>query len=648
MSFHWPYLLWLLVLPGGLLIAELTRRVRAVTVRHPKILRAEASPSGLSLNRGKQTSSAMPRVRWRFWLGLMLVVTAFARPQWGEVETEVFEQSREILIGVDLSKSMLAADVVPTRLERAKLLITGLLEQLEGERVGLAVFAGTSFLQSPLSADYEILQEFLPALDPDFLPAGGTEYVALLNTALDSFSSDSSADRFLIILSDGESQTEEWRSRVEQLKERSIRVISLGIGTTEGSMLPDSQGGFIKDERGAVVLSRLNPSTLEELARTTSGVYRDASAWVDLAEVVEQTVEAGLAGEFAESRRTQRIERFQWTLGPALLLMLWSLWREFPVRPRTRAVTIDRNRAATGVAGIILWTGLAALDPAPVSAQQPMEAPSPEAMALQFEAPLSELLSRLSAQGDVAASEFATVAEETITWGNQILQVGQAPHIPVVTDALAAIDLGEVIDPDAADWPTLREELEKLLEESQDQQQQDQENEGNEDQEDESENEEVSEGDENEDEGQEGEQENEDQSGESGEDQDGEGEGEPNESESPDGEPSEEDESSGEGSPEQEEPSQEERENAFDDFDDPAAESEEGEVPPPEPQEPQQQPGTQSVGGQPLQNQEAEQNPELVVPLQKLDQLKDQDSPAQLFQLMQDPNAQPPKSGRDW
>ncbi|GAB5559939.1 MAG: hypothetical protein SynsKO_15860 [Synoicihabitans sp.] len=646
MSFHWPHLFWVLILPAALLLAELTRRVRATSVRHPKIMRAEASPQGLSLNRSKQTIAAMPRVRWRLWVGLALVVTAFARPQWGEIEEPVFEQSREILIGVDLSKSMLAADVAPTRLERAKLLITGLLEQLEGERVGLAVFAGTSFLQSPLSADYEILEEFLPALDPSFLPAGGTEYAALLDTALDSFSADSSADRFLIILSDGESQTEAWRSRLEDLKDRNIRVISLGIGTAEGSMLPDEQGGFIKDERGAVVLSRLNPTTLEELARETSGVYRDASAWVDLAEVVDQTVAAGLAGEFAESRRARKIERFQWALGPALLMLLWSLWREFPVRPRQRAVTIGRRQSAT-VAGALILGGLVYPESSHLQAQTEMAPPSPEEIALQFEAPLNELITRLATQQEVAAHEFAQVAEETIAWGNQVLQTGQPVSPPVVNDALEAVDLGEVIDPDAADWPTLREELEKLLEESEQQQQDQPQNDSDEDQQEESED---SEGGEDQNEGEEGDQENEDQSGEQDQEQDGEGDSQ--DSESGEGDESEQDNSSEQQSSDQEEPSQEERENAqnaFDDFDDPESEpEEEQESPQPEPQ-PQQPPqNTQSVGGQSVQNQEAEQNPELVVPLQKLDQLKDQDSPAQLFQLMQDPNAQPPKSGRDW
>ena len=173
---------------------------------------------------------------------------------------------------------MLAPDVKPSRLERAKLLIQSLLEKLEGERVGLVVFAGTAFLQSPLSADYEILREFLPALGPDYLPQGGSNYGALLDASLQAFSHTNAADRFLMILSDGEATDDDWKKRIEELKKKNIRVLGLGVGTLGGAMLPDGTGGFIKDERGAVVLSKLESATLQELATATGGVIAERQA----------------------------------------------------------------------------------------------------------------------------------------------------------------------------------------------------------------------------------------------------------------------------------------------------------------------------------------------------------------------------------
>ncbi|MCC7196536.1 MAG: VWA domain-containing protein, partial [Gemmatimonadaceae bacterium] len=169
-------MLWLLAAPLALIAWELRHRRRIEAVTRPKILRAEAGPNSLQVVDAGRAAGAAAGFHPRFWLcaGLFLAVVALARPQWGRLEEPVFDQAREILLAIDLSRSMLTPDVKPSRLARTKLLIQSLLEKLSGERVGLVVFSGTSFLQAPLSADYEILREFLPALGPDFLPEGGT------------------------------------------------------------------------------------------------------------------------------------------------------------------------------------------------------------------------------------------------------------------------------------------------------------------------------------------------------------------------------------------------------------------------------------------------------------------------------------------
>ncbi|MES1166965.1 MAG: VWA domain-containing protein, partial [Pseudomonadota bacterium] len=337
MNFAWPHLLWLLFVPAALLGWELSRRRRTDSETHPKMLRAEADSHHLAL-----VTNHSARGRGRPWLcaGLALALVALARPQWGRIDEQVFDQSREILLAVDLSRSMQSQDVKPSRLDRAKLLIQSLLERLEGERVGLVVFSGTAFLQSPLSADYEILREFLPALNPDYLPEGGTNYRALLETAVQAFGTSSAADRFLIVLSDGEATDDDWKPAIETLQKRGIRVIGLGVGTSSGAMIPDGAGGFVKDERGAVVLSKLESGTLQELAQATNGAYRDASAWVDLPSLLQATVEAGRKGSFVEKNQVRLAERFQWALAPALLCLLVSFWREFPVRPRPRELAL--------------------------------------------------------------------------------------------------------------------------------------------------------------------------------------------------------------------------------------------------------------------------------------------------------------------
>ncbi|MDB6128280.1 MAG: von Willebrand factor type, partial [Verrucomicrobia bacterium] len=458
MSFAWPHLFWLLLVPIGVLVADIARRRAAAGVEHPKILRAEAGAHGLSL-----VAKPAPPHRTRPWLciGLALAVVALARPQWGRIDEPVFDQAREILIAIDLSRSMLAQDVKPSRLDRAKLLTQSLLEKLAGERVGLVTFSGTAFLQSPLSSDYEILREFLPALNPDFLPEGGTNYRALIDTSLAAFGSTAAADRFLIILSDGEATDDDWKSQIPELKKKGIRVIGLGVGTTAGAMIPDSSGGFVKDERGAVVLSRLESETLQQLARETNGTYRDASSWLDLSSVLNATVETGQKGKFLEKNTVRLVERFQWPLAFALWCLFVSFCYEFPVRPRPRDLKLRgksevRDPKAPKLAAAAAALLILAAAHAPSSAfAAPAPAPAP--------APLAKIVTRLSSQDAQTARDWAEFGRETVTWGQHIQSESRPVPPGPVRDALAAVELGSALDPKTADWPKLREELEALL-----------------------------------------------------------------------------------------------------------------------------------------------------------------------------------------
>ncbi|MGC4073922.1 MAG: VWA domain-containing protein [Nibricoccus sp.] len=364
---------------------------------------------------------------------------------------------------------MTAPDVKPTRLDRAKLLITSLLERLEGERVGLVVFAGTSFLQSPLSADYEILRDFLPSLDPGFLPQGGSNYRAMLHTSIDAFSESGAADRYLIVLSDGEATDDNWKPLADELKKKSIRVIGLGIGTPEGAMIPDGSGGFVKDERGAVVLSKLENATLQQLAEVTGGPYTDASSWVDLAQLINSTVEAGRKGAFLERNRVRLAERFQWALAPALLFLAWSYWREFPVRPRPRDIQlksttppslplqVEATRTAT-LTALLCILSLFTLHSSLFAASAASD-PS---------ATIAAPLSSSSATSPPAPSFPPATAPESPIPPSPTANVSNPRSTPVpegpIRDALLAVDHGEAADAKAANWPDLRAKLKKFLE----------------------------------------------------------------------------------------------------------------------------------------------------------------------------------------
>ncbi len=608
MSFHSPHLLWLLVPLLLLFIWELARHTARAVTSWPKIARAWAGAFDVSLGARHTTADSRPRL-W-LWLGLMLCAVALARPQWGVLEEKTVDQSREVLIALDLSRSMLAQDVKPSRLERSKLLIQSLLDNLKGERVGLVLFAGTAFLQSPLSSDYEVLREFLPALNPDYLPEGGSNYKAMLESSMQAFGT-STADRYLIILSDGESTDENWKDLTPALKAKGVRVIGLGVGTAQGSFIPDGSGGLLKDDRGAVVMSRLNSSTLQDLAQMTGGAYTDASAWVDLPGLLTKTVDAGKKGDFAEKSTARFAERFQWFLAPGLVLLLISFWAEFPVRPRERALPLAKagggRREARGEPPIaaavsallcIFWlSALSSQLPARAAEEQPSDT---------LAAPLSKTVARLAEKPGLTAKDCAELAETTVTYGQRVKSAQQQPPEPVIRDALQAVDLGEKADAKAADWPKLRQDLQDLLKREEKKKDDKKDEEKKKDQQ------------------QQQQQQNQDQKSQDQSQQDQQQKDQQNQDQ-------------------QQQQNQQQKQSAFGDMKD-----QQGKPQTPEPKSQPPKPGTQKVGGQQDKPPTDQADPELAMPLQKLDQVRNQDSPAKLQQLMQGPPQKTKGSGKDW
>lgn len=477
---RWESPIWLVGL-GLVVLAliwdRLSSRLSASGEKWPHIKRLWAGGNGW-LEPKEGASAKQPR-RYFFWISLGLVMVALARPQWGKVEQVVFDQSRDVLIALDLSRSMLAEDVKPSRLERAKILLSSLLGNLKGERVGLLVFSGTAFLQSPLSSDYEVLQEFLPELTPTLLPQGGTDYNRMLKVAMEAFSDEAGADRFLIILSDGESRVPLEKEMMKELREKGVRVIGLGVGTEAGGVIPDGEGGLLKDKAGAVVLSRLGVKTLQELAQTTGGTYRGASGWVDISAVIEATVSAGKSGDAKEKRQERMAERFQIFLVLGILFGLMSLWREFPVWPRLREVSSSREAGWKGffsrINGLMLILFFVIFDVEAQVTNAPAVTNSPSTQ-------LARLVKDLSEKKDLSVKDYKSLAEETIAYGKKVLMQGGDENLEnIVKDALLAADRGEKLDKQAADWARLRKELEELLKQQQ-QQQQNQQNQQNQNQ----------------------------------------------------------------------------------------------------------------------------------------------------------------------
>ncbi|MEE2876417.1 MAG: VWA domain-containing protein [Candidatus Neomarinimicrobiota bacterium] len=211
------------------------------------------------------------------WWGVIFLIFAASGPQIGTSFQEVERKGVDILVALDVSGSMMAEDVKPTRLEKAKFEIGRLISQLEGDRIGLVVFAGTSHLYLPLTGDYEAARLFVNAVDTEMVRSQGTALSDALLTSLDAFPKEEQKHKTLIVISDGEDHEGEAVESAKRLAEAGVVVHSVGVGTNAGALIPiyDAQGrrtDYKKDRGGKLVTSTLNDAMLREVASTGRGV----------------------------------------------------------------------------------------------------------------------------------------------------------------------------------------------------------------------------------------------------------------------------------------------------------------------------------------------------------------------------------------
>jgi Ca-activated chloride channel family protein len=306
MSFGLPIVLLLLIPIGFFWSLEIRRRV-SLAPHWPKIYRLWAGPDRLDM----QPHSKPPRQRWRLWLGLGLATVALSQPRWGHVNQPLFTQPRDVVVAMDLSRSMDSRDVEPSRLDHAKYLVQSMLDQFAGERVALMLFSRTAFLQIPLTSDYEIIESSLPDLNPAYFPHNSTSFGPVLQKSIEAFGAVQNGERFLVLLTDGEGFDEDWRPYVAQLKDHGIRVIAVGLGHTGGGAIPDGEGGTIKDANGNEVTTQLKPAVLQDLARETNGIYIEGNDFVDMTALMRQAVEASGKAAVIQKDKALPTERFQ-------------------------------------------------------------------------------------------------------------------------------------------------------------------------------------------------------------------------------------------------------------------------------------------------------------------------------------------------
>ena len=283
-------------------------------------------------------------------LVLALVLVSLARPRWGYAYDEVKRKGLDLLLAVDTSRSMLSNDVQPNRLERVKLATQDLMNELQGDRVGLIAFAGRAFLQAPLTIDYDAAVDSINELDTKIIPEGGTNISDAIALATRTFGKSATGNRALIIFTDGEELSGDAVGAAKAAADAGVRIFTVGVGTPEGSLIPiqGESGGtaFVKDAKGEVVKSKLDETRLREVAQAADGFYLHLE---NGPRTMKQLFTEGLGKmKVADinARLSRRpIERYEWPLAAAILFFALALL----INDRKRA----RATAAIGGTGAV-------------------------------------------------------------------------------------------------------------------------------------------------------------------------------------------------------------------------------------------------------------------------------------------------------
>lgn len=274
-------------------------------------------------------SPLMPEASWGkvrskflfITLAFIFIVLALARPQLGAKLKEIKRSGIELMLVVDVSNSMMAEDFKPSRLERTKHAINALLDEFIDDRIGLVVFAGRPFVQLPITSDYTAAKSFVSYVSPGMIDAQGTSISSALELAGRSFSSESDKNRAIILISDGENHEADPVEIAKVLGEKGIVISTIGIGTPDGA--PITIGGeMMKDEKGEIIVSKLNENMLKGISSAASGSYvRATNTSLGLSELVNQ-VKSLEETEFETLTFDQYNELYQYFLAIAILLLL--------------------------------------------------------------------------------------------------------------------------------------------------------------------------------------------------------------------------------------------------------------------------------------------------------------------------------------
>lgn len=316
LRFEDPIYLWmLLIIPILVLVRFIVWRKRKRNLRKfgdPSLLK-EMMPD---------VSKYRPTIKFCLLLSaITILIFMIARPQVGSKISHEKREGIEVLIALDISNSMLAPDVIPSRLEKSKLLIEDLVDHFTNDKVGLVVFAGDAFVQLPITNDYVSAKMFLQNINPSLITTQGTDLARAISLSQSCFTQREHIGRAIIVITDGEDHEGGALEAAREAYKKGINVFILGVGTSKGAPIPDGNGGYLKDNSGQTVLSALNEQMCQQVAKAGNGVYIHVDNTSDAQEKLNKELsklQSGISDTVVYSEYNEQFQIF----GIILLLLL--------------------------------------------------------------------------------------------------------------------------------------------------------------------------------------------------------------------------------------------------------------------------------------------------------------------------------------
>lgn len=255
---------------------------------------------------------------------------ALVNPKIGTKLETVKREGVDIVFAVDVSKSMLAEDIAPNRLEKSKQLVTQIVNNLASDRIGIIAYAGKAFPQLPITTDYASAKMFLQNMNTDMLSSQGTAINEAINLARTYFDDEEQTNRVLIIISDGEDHSEEATAVAEEAHKEGIRIFTVGVGDIKGGPIPEKRNGVVisykKNNQGETVITRLNEETLQNIANEANGAYINGKNTKDVVEAIREILNNMDKTEFEAKQFADFKDQFQWFLGLAIFFLVLDIF----------------------------------------------------------------------------------------------------------------------------------------------------------------------------------------------------------------------------------------------------------------------------------------------------------------------------------